>query len=127
MARDLKVPLDVAPASAAKARHALSALLLECGIEGADNDSAVLVASELVTNAVCHGGDPIELRADVSERTVRLEVRDGATELHDRKGTDSWSTTGRGLAIVEAMSRDWGVEWHGDAGKTVWADLDAPT
>jgi serine/threonine-protein kinase RsbW len=127
MEHDLTLNLFAEPQSAARARRALERLLLSRGVDGEGNEFAVLVASELVTNAICHGRDPIEFRADVTERIVRVEVRDGGAPLAaDANYPDPWSTTGRGLAIVEAVSRDWGVEWHGDGGKTVWAELDTP-
>jgi serine/threonine-protein kinase RsbW len=126
MTRDLMMQLDAAPGSAAKARRALSELLRGRGIAGERKDFAVLAASELVTNAISHGRDPIELRADVTDNTVHLEVCDCGAPLRDNVNyPQPWSTTGRGLAIVEAVSRKWGVDWHGDAGKTVWAELEA--
>ena len=125
MEHGLSVTLAAVPRSAAHARHALADLLLDRGVDGEEKDLAVLVASELVTNAICHGRDPIALRADVTEHMVRVEVSDRGAQLGGNADyPDPWSTTGRGLAIVEAVSRDWGVEWHGDAGKTVWVELE---
>src|SRR3954453_17874832 len=123
MARELVARLDAVPQSAAKARRALSELLRECGLEGHAQEFAVLAASELLTNAICHGHGPIELRAEVNDHIIRVQVSDlGAPLRANANDPDPWSTTGRRLAIVEAVSRDWGVEWHGGAGKTVWAE-----
>ena len=61
----------------------------------------------------------------MTDNLVHLEVSDGGAPLEANADyPDPWSTTGRGLAIVEAVSRDWGVDWRGDLGKTVWADLE---
>ena len=121
---DLSVELDAEPRSAALARHALSHLLSECGVGGETKDFALLVVSELVTNAIRFGREPIEFRAHVTEDVIRVEVFDG--ENQSRRVVDypdPWATNGRGLAVVEAVSREWGVA-RGDGGKTVWATLD---
>ena len=124
---DLTVALAAVPRSAAQARRALETLLFDRGVNGEIKDFAVLVVSELVTNAIRHGREPIAFRAQVTDQLVRIEVSDSAASLGgDVNDPGPWSTSGRGLAIVEAVSREWGVDWHGDAGKTVWADLEAP-
>ena len=122
---DLSLELDAKPRSAAQARHALSHLLSERGVEGVTKDFALLVVSELVTNAIRFGREPIEFRVDLTDVAVRIEVSDG--ESHgpaDANYADPWSANGRGLAVVEAVSRDWGVARRGDVGKTIWAILD---
>ncbi|MEU1852961.1 ATP-binding protein [Streptomyces sp. NPDC019990] len=90
-------------------------------------DTAELVTSELASNAVLHA------RCDVFRVTVRRLPGDGVrvvvTDLTKtlptavRAGDDE--DHGRGLAIVEAMSVEWGADplpW----GKRVWADLRKP-
>ena len=121
---DLSVELDAKPRSAALARRALSRLLSERGVEGITKDFALLVVSELVTNAIRFGREPIELRADIAEHIIRIEVFDGGYQIQRVADyADPWSTNGRGLAVVEAVCREWGVA-RGDAGKTVWATVD---
>jgi hypothetical protein len=56
---DLTVGLPSVPRSAAQARRALEQLLLDRGVDGESKDFAVLVASELVTNAISYGREPI--------------------------------------------------------------------
>jgi anti-sigma regulatory factor (Ser/Thr protein kinase) len=122
---DLSVELDTEPRSAARARHALSHLLSERGVEGETKDFALLVVSELVTNAILYGREPIEFRAALTDDIIRIEVSDGEKKSRGAAANyaDPRSTSGRGLAVVEAVSRDWGVR-RGDAGKTIWATLD---
>ena len=122
---DLSVELAAEPRSAAQARYALSRLLSERGVEGEAKDFALLVVSELVTNAIRHGRAPIEFRADLTDGVLRIEVSDGEGKSRGAAANyaDPWSANGRGLAVVEAVSRDWGVTRRGDAGKTVWASL----
>jgi anti-sigma regulatory factor (Ser/Thr protein kinase) len=94
-------------------------------VEGATKDFALLVASELVTNAIRFGREPIELRAHLTDDAIRIEVSDGENKSPgDATYADPWFTNGRGLAVVEAVSRQWGVARRGDEGKTVWAILD---
>ena len=128
MEHDLAVTLLAMPWSAARARHALAEWLLDREVDAQSKDFAVLAASELVTNAIRHGREPIEFRARLTDQMVRVEVSDSGPPLGDDVNyPDPWSTTGRGLAIVDAVCRDWGVDWHSDAGKTVWAELETPT
>lgn len=85
-------------------------------------DVAELLTSELASNCVRHAQTEFEVRICSAEE-VRIEVRDsggGTPRVH----TPSLSeTSGRGLRIVEAMARRWGVEQE-PSGKTVWFTLD---
>ena len=86
---------------------------------------AALVVSELVTNAVLHARSEILLRLDVGEGTVRIEVVDRSPDELVPPGSPSLDAErGRGLGIVAAVSRRWGVELDRGA-KTVWCELDA--
>ncbi len=86
-------------------------------------DDAALVVTELVTNALLHGGPPVRLRLRDVARGVRLEVADRGTELPVAVRRSSVAMTGRGLSLVAALTRSWGVEEDGHGGKVVWAEL----
>ncbi|MDP9393323.1 MAG: response regulator [Actinomycetota bacterium] len=92
-------------------------------------DAAELISSELATNALLHGAPPVSL-------VVRRRVDGVRIELHDGRRADPTlgrqrllSTRGRGMAMVEMLSADWGVD-TAERGKVVWAevrgDLPAP-
>ncbi|OXM50662.1 ATP-binding protein [Amycolatopsis thailandensis] len=85
-----------------------------------------LLTTELVTNAHEHADGVAELRVSVaSDRdVVRVEVDDRRPHLRPRRVTKQDPTTphGRGLALVEAISTEWGVA-TGTEYKTVWAEI----
>ncbi|MQS13034.1 ATP-binding protein [Streptomyces kaniharaensis] len=90
-------------------------------IIGLDPDSACLIVSELVTNALLHGeGQPtvvLELRGG----RLHITVSDSSGNPLRRQAPDDSRTSGRGLDIVDALSESWGVEAIGSHGKAVWA------
>ncbi|MGH3938786.1 MAG: ATP-binding protein [Pseudonocardiaceae bacterium] len=84
-------------------------------------DVALMIVTELVTNAVEHAGSPIELCVTVRQQILRIEVSDRSTVLPVSSLSRAIRTT-HGLRLVEALASRWGVvptSW----GKTVWADL----
>lgn len=83
-------------------------------------DDARLVVSELVTNAVVHARTRIDLTIVVRDAAVRIEVTDFDV---DRPKIWTGDEGGRGIPIVEALGRAWGVVDMG-SGKTVWCELD---
>jgi anti-sigma regulatory factor (Ser/Thr protein kinase) len=90
-------------------------------------DDALLVVSELVTNAVRHGSPEIVVALSVSSDRVRVSVQDGNDTLPAVPATppSMERPTGRGLLIVSATASDWGVErLPGSPGKRVWAELE---
>lgn len=124
------VLLPCAPASVAEARRRLTAELLEAGIFDRAVRDAALVVSELLSNAIRHArplpGSSLQVTWAVHGGSVELAVSDGgsATWPHFAHASVS-SPGGRGLGIVQHLSRTWGVR-SDDRGVTVWAIIEAP-
>jgi anti-sigma regulatory factor (Ser/Thr protein kinase) len=88
-------------------------------------DEAELLVSELVTNAVVHTGEAVELRLRRQGGGIRVEVIDGSSERHpELQDVELDDTSGRGLFLVAVLSSSWGIEPHG-VGKAVWFELGA--
>jgi anti-sigma regulatory factor (Ser/Thr protein kinase) len=115
----LDLPLgDHAPRAA---RSAVAAVLTAWGHADRDTlEAAVLVTSELVTNAVLHGGGCLGLHVESHDGRVVLSVTDGSAVVPERRPPDARG--GRGLAIIERLCTRWGVHDH-EGGKRVWAEL----
>ncbi len=115
---DVSRRLPPVPASVPEARRLVCDLLRSVGREDLE-DSAALLVSEIVTNALLHAGTPINVAARFEDRRLRVEVRDGSVHLPVPRRYASTAGTGRGLLMVEQLVDDWGVLRHAD-GKTVW-------
>ena len=87
-------------------------------------DRAVLLASELVTNAVIHARTELRLRVELRGELLHLAVHDGSPRLLRLVPIpDPEAEGGRGLWLVEQLARAWGVNRHPDGGKVVWCTL----
>ncbi len=89
-------------------------------------DEAMLVVSELVTNAIVHAQAGMELRASFANRVLRLEVLDSGPGTPDPRIATRDDEHGRGLLLVSVLSASWGVESAGGGRKLVWAELVDP-
>ena len=108
------------PASVAEVRSFVAS-----SVEGprALVDDLCLVASELATNAVLHARTPFTVGVEQRPDSVRVVVEDGSPRRPVASDAAPATTTGRGLAIVDALSLQWGVQPSAE-GKAVWAELD---
>ena len=113
----LRLPPE--PSSAGAARRFVAAAL-GSGDEVAE--LAVLLVSELASNAVLHARTDFDLVVDVGDSRIRVEVIDGSPTLPLLKSYVANSITGRGLHMVAASADRWGFELYHE-GKIVWFEL----
>jgi anti-sigma regulatory factor (Ser/Thr protein kinase) len=91
------------------------------------SDDVELVVSELATNALLHAGTPLKVSLHAFEDTLLLEVEDGSWAGPCQAiCAEPGDQNGRGLAIVNALSRDWGVDAQVGGGKSVWVEFGLP-
>jgi anti-sigma regulatory factor (Ser/Thr protein kinase) len=86
-------------------------------------DPVRLVASELATNALVHAQTAFSVTLEIADQTVLLTVRDDSLALPTRRAAQAMDPWGRGLAIVDIVSHDWGVDEDGAGSKAVWASF----
>ncbi|MFE9601457.1 ATP-binding protein [Streptomyces hokutonensis] len=87
-------------------------------------DDAMLAVSELVTNAVKHGkGRPVELRVRRLAHELRIEVTDGTPTPARLRSAGPADENGRGLLLVDAVAKEWGVSIDGTM---TWCSLAIP-
>jgi len=104
-----------------RARHWVEAVMTEAEWDG-PLDQLKLLVSELVSNAIRYSGDDVGLTVYVHECGVWVSVADdGAGRVKLRHAAPD-EVSGRGLAIVDAVSGTWGVITE-RAGKSVWFEL----
>ena len=89
----------------------------------------LIVAVELVTNALDHGGGPRLIRVTRRRRpcVVTVEVEDSNTAALT-PGVSRFGESGhrgRGLVMIAKVARDWGVRCDA-GGKTVWTEVGCP-
>ena len=109
------------PSSVAESRRHVRAFLEDTGRTDL-LEPALLLVSEIVTNALLHAGTEVDLAGHIEGDSVRLEVGDGSTHLPSRRRYAPTSGTGRGLLMLESMVDDWGVTRR-EHGKVVWFRL----
>ena len=126
MNSDLEVTYRCDPGAVAPARQWTYETLCNRLRVGDVVDDAVLVVSELVTNAVRAECSQISIRIAFESDAVRIGVLDDAAGSPHEEDVAITSAAGRGLKIVAAVSHQWGVRprrTDGRPGKEVWARL----
>jgi anti-sigma regulatory factor (Ser/Thr protein kinase) len=87
-------------------------------------ESARVLTSELVANAMMHGHGPIDVEVGRNDGRVRVEVTDQGEGDPTPRGVDLDDPGGMGLVIVSTMASDWGIDRLPAGGKRVWFELD---
>jgi anti-sigma regulatory factor (Ser/Thr protein kinase) len=109
------------PESIGGARRFTRAALRRHDVAPETIDIAVLLVSELATNALLHAGSEIRLRVHVADE-VRVEVCDASSEGPERTWAGWDRETGRGMELVSSLAQGW--DWAPSRdGKVVWFAL----
>jgi anti-sigma regulatory factor (Ser/Thr protein kinase) len=123
-----RVPLMADLAAAAGARSVVQDAIRAWRVP-VDADVAVLLTSELVTNAVTHGsaraGTFVLLTIACDAAGLRVDVHDGSGDLPVLDEAPAEAETGRGLLLVTSLSAEWGF-YRTPAGKAVYFTLEYP-
>ncbi|MEV0268220.1 ATP-binding protein [Hamadaea sp. NPDC050747] len=120
---ELRARLDVPSGADAPrgARKTVRQLLTAWGFADGDwLDVADLIVSELVANAVRHGGGLLEIAVQAHETQVTISAAD-STSIPPRRRTPD-TTGGYGLALIDQLAAAWGVDDY-EGGKLVWVRL----
>jgi anti-sigma regulatory factor (Ser/Thr protein kinase) len=120
-----RVRLATGPAAAAEARRRVRDAIRSWQVP-VDLDAALLLTSELVTNAVRHeaghGAQAVVLAIACSRGRLRVDVHDTSRSLPAVAEVPADAETGRGLLLVETLSDEWGF-YRTPAGKAVYFTL----
>jgi hypothetical protein len=109
--------------SPGRARRLAASELRRWGYDEELVNEAILVLSELASNAVIHAGSPFTIRVQSHDSLLRIAVRDRCPSLATANGERGLLVRApHGLAVIQALSTQWGVQDTPD-GKIVWAEL----
>ncbi|WP_182111258.1 MULTISPECIES: ATP-binding protein [unclassified Actinotalea] len=118
----MRFPAD--PAWISRSRRAVTREAQEAGASGHALRIVALLTSEAVANAVVHGPSDGEVSVDVlaHDGVLRVGVHDQSTRLPVRREVQVTAHGGRGVMLIDRLSRRWGVDRDPD-GKTVWFEV----
>jgi anti-sigma regulatory factor (Ser/Thr protein kinase) len=126
---DEQVTLPDGPEGASFARRAMSRAAVLWRLDREMTEIALLLVSELATNAIRHGSPPIRLslrldRDRLERDRLRVEVTDSSPSLPELSHPAPDQIGGRGLQIVQLLAARWGASAAPRRlGKTVWFEL----
>jgi anti-sigma regulatory factor (Ser/Thr protein kinase) len=105
-----------------------SVLSSKVGVPGVMRQRLALLLSELVTNAIQHGGagphETIQVRLTSDTKRVRVEVHDPGSHAGAPTDRLEAETGGYGLLLVDRLADGWGRENTGAGGSLAWFELD---
>ena len=121
---DEEVTLPDGPEGASFARRAMAHAAELWVLDRELTETALLLVSELATNAIRHGTPPVRLSLRLDRDRLRVEVTDSSPALPELGHPGPDQISGRGLQIVQQLAAKWGATASPRRlGKTVWFDL----
>jgi hypothetical protein len=112
------------PRSAGTARATVRDALARWGLQDLA-DTACLLVTEVLTNAIRHARCPIRMHLCRAAEEIIVEITDDSPEFPQRRLPDDDDEDGRGLLLVDALAAGWGAR-PAVIGKTVWFTLRIP-
>ncbi|TWJ22720.1 serine phosphatase RsbU (regulator of sigma subunit) [Micromonospora endolithica] len=120
----MEVPAE--PTAPSRVRHWMTGQLTDWRVPESVIGAAVLCTSELTTNALLHAGTAARVDIDLSPERLLVSVADSGTRgTVTRAQTDTLSSRGRGLGLIEELSDAWGTD-PTVRGSTVWFEILVP-
>ena len=124
--REARIRLAPVAASVSRMRELLRRLLRSWRMPDAGDGVIELLATELAANAVRHAQSDMTVVVRYLGDVIRIEVGDGSRALPVPRQADDDDLDGRGLALVDALAKEWGV-LPTRTGKRVWCDVSIDT
>jgi anti-sigma regulatory factor (Ser/Thr protein kinase) len=119
--RSYRLPLPPHKIASRQAHRVLEWALRDWQVRDDAADNARIVLSEMVTNALTHSLDVFRLALHLNGDQILLEVWDRADGMPHVGLPDGLAVNGRGMFLVDTLSKEWGVRPEEEGGKTVWA------
>jgi anti-sigma regulatory factor (Ser/Thr protein kinase) len=120
---DEVVTLPDGPEGASFARRAMARSAELWRLDRELTETALLLVSELATNAIRHGTPPVRLSLRLDSDRLRVEVTDSSPSMPQVAHPGPDQTSGRGLQIVQQLAARWGSQTSRTLGKTVWFEM----
>ncbi|SNY60241.1 Serine phosphatase RsbU, regulator of sigma subunit [Paractinoplanes atraurantiacus] len=126
MSRSATMLVPAEPTGPSRVRQWMTTRLREWSLPEAVIGAAILCTSELTTNALLHAGTPAQVHIDLNAERLLVSVADTGTRgTVIRAHTDTMSSRGRGLGLIEELSDSWGTD-PSVRGSTVWFEMLVP-
>ncbi len=120
---EVRTVLGPHPTSVGAARRFVRDVLMSRQVSMNIVDTVELLTSEVVTNAIIHGGSGPQLAVEIDGDVIRVAVRDASPEVPVRRLGRVDDVSGRGVVIVEELASAWGVERERNGAKRVWFEV----
>jgi serine phosphatase RsbU (regulator of sigma subunit)/anti-sigma regulatory factor (Ser/Thr protein kinase) len=126
LSRSATMLVPAEPTGPSRVRAWMTARLRDWSVPEPVIGAAILCTSELTTNALLHAGTPAQVHVDLSAERLLVSVADTGTRgAVIRARTDTLSSRGRGLGLIEELSDTWGTD-PTVRGATVWFEMLIP-
>jgi serine phosphatase RsbU (regulator of sigma subunit)/anti-sigma regulatory factor (Ser/Thr protein kinase) len=127
MSRSATMLVPAEPTGPSRVRQWMTTRLREWNLPESVIGAAILCTSELTTNALLHAGTPAHVHIDLNAERLLVSVADTGTRGSViRAHTDTMSSRGRGLGLIEELSDSWGTD-PSVRGSTVWFEMLVPS